>query len=80
MLTMLMQFPPEPPVGLSDVSDEAISDVFEIPRIAVVPTRDERVYWVWSGVRAYRRLVDRGWQGKITVLDYGPRMLEEKIV
>jgi hypothetical protein len=80
VLTMLKQFPPEPMVGLRDISDEALSDVFYFPRIAVVPIRGESKYWVWSGVRAYRRLVDRGSRGKITVLDYGPRMPEEKIV
>jgi hypothetical protein len=76
---LLNRFPPEPIDTLRGVSDKAIKDVFEIPHIAVVPIRGETKYWVWCGVRAYKRLVDRGWEGSITVLDYGPRMPEEKI-
>jgi hypothetical protein len=79
VLNELKQFPPEPPDVLLAVSDNAINDAFEIPRIAVVPIRGERRYWVWIGVRAYLRLVDRKWQGKIPVLDYGPRMPEAMI-
>lgn len=77
---LVNRFPQEPSVTLRGVKDEAIKDVFEIPRIAVVPIRGGTGYWVWCGVRAYKRLVDRGWKGSITVLDYGPRMPEEKIV
>ena len=79
VLNELKQFPPEPPDLLLAVSDNAINDVFEIPRIAVVPIQGERTYWVWIGVREYLRLVDRKWQGKIPVLDYGPRMPEAMI-
>lgn len=74
------RFPQEPTVTLRGVSDKAVEDLFEIPRMAVVPIRGGSGYWVWCGVRAYRRLVDRGWKGLVWVMDYGPRMPEEKIV
>jgi hypothetical protein len=70
----------EPPVGLEDVSDELINDVFKFPRIAVVPIPGEPGYWCWIGVRVFRRLVDRKWSEKVAVLDYGPGMSEATIV
>jgi len=71
---------PESPVGLEEVSDELINDIFAFPRIAVVPIPGEPGYWCWIGVRVFQRLVNRGWNGKVAVLDFGTRMPEEDIV
>jgi hypothetical protein len=79
VLKVLNRLPSEPVVELRGVSDKAVEDVFKVPRIAVVPIRGETRYWVWGGVRAYLRLRSRGWRGLVTVLDYGPRISEEKI-
>ena len=80
VLRMLMQPPAESILGLPEVSDALIDDIYGIPRIGVVPVRGGSGYWAWIGVRAYLRLVDCGWKGKFTVLDYGSRMPEEKLV
>ena len=76
---VLGRFPPEPNDELQGVSAQAIEDLLEVPRIAVVPVRGEARYWVWQGVRAYLRLVDRDWKGAISVIDFGSRMSEERI-
>jgi hypothetical protein len=79
VLGMIAGVPLEPFIGLRAVNDAPIDDIFGFPRIAVVPVRGESGYWCWIGIKAYRRLVDCAWRGKVTVLDYGPRISEEKI-
>lgn len=76
----LEKFASEPFVGLQDVSDGLIDDVFKFPRIAVIPIPGVPGYWCWIGVRAFRHPVDRNWCGEVAVLDYGPRMPEATIV
>jgi hypothetical protein len=80
VLKMIAPSPAESIVGLRGLSDAPINGVYWFPRIAVVPVRGGSGYWCWIGVRSYLRLVDRGWLGKISVLDYGSRISEEKIV
>jgi hypothetical protein len=74
------KFAQEPLVGLQDVRDELINDVVGFPRIGVVPIPGDPGYGCWIGIRVFRRLVDRGWGGKVAVLDYGPKVPEETIV
>jgi hypothetical protein len=80
VLTKLKQSSPEPIGGLWAVKDEAIDDVYEIPRIAVVPIPGRNKYWVWIGIRFYLRLLDRKWKKGFPVLNYGLRMPEKRIV
>jgi hypothetical protein len=80
VLNMLKQFPDEPILGLQEVSDALINDVFKIPRLSVVPVPGGSRFWCWAGVRAYLSLADRHWHEKIPVLNYGPRTPVQKIV
>ena len=79
VLRMIAGLPPEHLGGLRGVSDALIDQIYGFPRVAVVPVRGGSQYWCWLGVRAYLRLLDRGWHGKVAVLDYG-RISEQKIV
>jgi hypothetical protein len=80
VLQMIEGLATEPIGGLIAVSDELIDDVYGFPRIAVVPVRAGSGFWCCAGVKAYLRLLDRGWRGKVAMLDYGSRMSEQKIV
>jgi hypothetical protein len=77
---MIAGLPAEPITGLRALSDQLINEVFGFPRIVVIPVRGGSGFWCWIGIRPYLRLVDCGWPGKITVLVYGPRMSEQRIV
>jgi hypothetical protein len=76
----LKHMAPEPLVGLRGLRDEVIEDTFDVPRLAVVPIRGGKKYWVWGGIRSYLRLVNLGWPNEFSVLDYGREMPENRIV
>jgi hypothetical protein len=80
VLKMHSEFQPEPFVRLQALGSGVISEILEVPCIHVVPNPKGNDYWVWGGIRIYRRLVDYGWKGEVKVLDYGPRIPETRIV
>jgi hypothetical protein len=80
VLKMHSEFQPEPFVRLQALGSGVISEILEVPCIHVVPNPKGNDFWVWGGIRIYRRLVDYGWKGEVKVLDYGPRIPETRIV
>lgn len=80
VLKMHSEFQPEPFVRLHALKADVIRDSLEAPSILVVPIPGKSDYWVWGGIRTYWRLANYGWEGKVKVLDYGPRIPETRIV